>query len=194
MTRARLILSSLRYHARSHVGTLLGAIVASAVLTGSLVVGDSVRKTLQNQAKQRLGHIQAALQQHDRFFRSELAKELELGESTSTAALLRLNAAGYVKNDESETTHRANSIQLIGIDDAFWKFALLKTEKRPALSGGKALINPRLAQQLDLKDGDGFHLRIAKPSVLPRDAPLSVAEDLTMRLSLTVAKVTSKQS
>ena len=166
MTRARLILGSLTYHARSHVGTLLGAIVASAVLTGSLVVGDSVKKTLQDQAKQRLGHTQAALQQHDRFFRSEL----ELGERAFTAAMLRLNAAGYVENDEGELSHRANSIQLIGIDDAFWKFALLKTEKRPALSGGEALINPRIAQQLDLKDGDGFHLRIAKPSVLPRDA------------------------
>ena len=119
MTRAQLILSSLKYYARSHMGTLLGAIVASAVLTGSLVVGDSVRKTLQDQAKQRLGHTQAALQQHDRFFRSKLALEMELGESAFTAALLRLNAAGYVENDEGEISHRANSIQLIGIDDAF---------------------------------------------------------------------------
>ena len=194
MTRARLILSSLTYYARSHVGTLLGAIVASAVLTGSLVVGDSVRKTLQDQAKQRLGHTQAALQQHDRFFRSKLSLEMELGESAFTAALLRLNAAGYFENDEGEISHRANSIQLIGIDDAFWNFALLKADKSPGISNGEALINPRLAEQLSLKAGDEFRLRIAKPSVLPRDAPLSVAEDLTMRLSLTVAKVTSKQS
>mgnify|MGYP001361522147 CR=1 FL=1 len=62
------------------------------------------------------------------------------------------------------------------------------------MSDGEALINPRLAKQLDLEAGENFRLRIAKPSVLPRDAPLSVAEDLTMRLSLTVAKVTSKQS
>ena len=138
MTRARLILSSLTYHARSHVGTLLGAIVASAVLTGSLVVGDSVKKTLQDQAKQRLGHTQAALQQHDRFFRSKLALEMELGESAFTAAMLRLNAAGYVENDEGKISHRANSIQLIGIDDAFWNFALLKADTPLALSDGKA--------------------------------------------------------
>ena len=35
MTRLRLILASLQHHARAHVGTLLGAVVAAAVLTGS---------------------------------------------------------------------------------------------------------------------------------------------------------------
>ena len=64
MTRLRLILASLQHHARAHVGTLLGAVVAAAVLTGSLVVGDSVKRTLQDQAKQRLGHVQAAVELH----------------------------------------------------------------------------------------------------------------------------------
>ena len=68
MTRLRLILASLQHHARAHVGTLLGAVVAAAVLTGSLVVGDSVKRTLQNQAEQRLGYVQAAVELHDRFF------------------------------------------------------------------------------------------------------------------------------
>ena len=77
MTRGRLIINSLTHHARSHAGTLLGAIVAGAVLTGSLVVGDSVKRTLQNQAEQRLGKIQIALVQHDRFFRADLATAIK---------------------------------------------------------------------------------------------------------------------
>ena len=72
MNLTRLIFSSLRHHARAHSGTLLGSIIASTILTGSLVVGDSVKRTLQDQAKQRLGKIQIALEQHDRFFRSDL--------------------------------------------------------------------------------------------------------------------------
>lgn len=191
MTRLRLILSSLRHHARAHVGTLLGAVVAAAVLTGSLVVGDSVKRTLQDQAEQRLGYVQVAVEQHDRFFRADLADRVNLGEMARTSALLKLNAAGYRENEDGQVAARANNIQLIGIDDQFWSFAMLKAYEPPVLESGQALINPRLAEQLGLQEGDEFRLRIAKPSVLPRDAPLSVAEDLTTRLRLTVAKVSS---
>ncbi len=194
MTRGRLIFNSLVHHARSHVGTLLGAIVATAVLTGSLVVGDSVKRTLQDQAEQRLGRIQCAIEQHDRFFRADLADSLALDDQTHFASILRLNAAGYVLDKEGEIQTRANRIQLIGIDESFWNQAMLKANRPPAFGDGEALINPRLAEQLGIKAGDAFRLRIAKPSVLPRDAPLSVAEDLTVRLSLTVAKVTSEHS
>ncbi|MDE2713883.1 MAG: ABC transporter permease [Verrucomicrobiota bacterium] len=190
MTLGRLILSSLTHHARAHLGTLLGAIVAGAVLTGSLVVGDSVKRTLQNQAEQRLGHIQAALVQHDRFFRADLANAIALDDKTHFAPILKLNAAGYV----TDTKKRANQIQLIGIDDSFWRHARLKSNRPPTLKDGEAFINRLLAAQLGLKAGDEFSLRIAKPSVLPRDAPLSVAEDLTARLTLTVAKVTGADS
>jgi len=194
MTRLRLILASLRHHARAHVGTLLGAVVATAVLTGSLVVGDSVKRTLQNQAEQRLGYVQAAVELHDRFFRDDLAKRLDLGNRSKVAPILRLNAAGYRENEDGQVSARANNIQLIGIDDSFWGFAYLKADRPPALEEGEALINPRLAKQLGLQAGDEFRLRIAKPSVLPRDAPLSVAEDLTVRLRLMAVKEISPNS
>ena len=190
MTYSQLILNSLSYHVRGHIGTILGAIVASAVLTGSLVVGDSVKKTLQNQAHQRLGQVQVSMEQHDRFFRSDLAKQFKLGEQAQFTSLLKLNAAGYSENEEGQIKKRANNIQLIGIEDSFWSHAILKANKPPLLAEDEALINPRLAQQLGLEAGDEFRLRIAKPSVLPRDAPLSVSEDLTVRLRLKVAKVT----
>ena len=69
MTRGRLIFNSLTHHARSHLGTLLGVVVASAVLIGALVVGDSVRFSLRQHALKRLGGVRLALVQHDRFFR-----------------------------------------------------------------------------------------------------------------------------
>ena len=46
MTLWTLIRRSLRYHARAHLGVLLGATVGSAVLIGALLVGDSVRESL----------------------------------------------------------------------------------------------------------------------------------------------------
>jgi hypothetical protein len=40
MNFGTLILRSLRFHARSHLGTLLGATIGSAILIGALAVGD----------------------------------------------------------------------------------------------------------------------------------------------------------
>ena len=74
MTRRRLLLRSLRFHWRSHVGVVLGVAVAAAALVGALVVGDSVRGTLRQRALERLAGAGAALEGGDRFFTVALAQ------------------------------------------------------------------------------------------------------------------------
>src|SRR5262245_11831729 len=114
MTVRTLILRSLVFHARAHLGALLGAVVGSAVLIGALVVGDSVRGSLREMALLRLGGAVVAMETGDRFFttglfdrmlalgsndvarvnRSPSAPETVWGQSGvwSGAALLRLPA------------------------------------------------------------------------------------------------------
>ena len=53
MKSRTLIKRSLRYHWRSHLGVVLGAAVATAVLVGALAVGDSVRYSLLASAESR---------------------------------------------------------------------------------------------------------------------------------------------
>ncbi|MDA7660464.1 hypothetical protein N8702_02020, partial [Verrucomicrobia bacterium] len=61
MTAWRFLIQSLRYYARSHAGAFLGATVASAVLIGALVVGDSVKGSLFELAMSRLGRIDTVI-------------------------------------------------------------------------------------------------------------------------------------
>src|SRR5439155_7363902 len=68
MTYRTLILRSLRFHARAHLGVILGVAVGSAALIGALAVGDSVRGSLRELALQRLGNIHYAMAPQDRFF------------------------------------------------------------------------------------------------------------------------------
>jgi putative ABC transport system permease protein len=70
VNQSTLILRSLWHHARSHLGTFLGVAVGSAILTGALLVGDSVRGSLRDLALARLGKTEVALAGGDRFFRS----------------------------------------------------------------------------------------------------------------------------
>ncbi|MFA6174812.1 MAG: hypothetical protein WC701_14210, partial [Kiritimatiellales bacterium] len=63
----KLLLKSLRFYWRTHLGVLLGIVLAAAVLTGSLLVGDSVNGSLRKFALQRLGGIQSAMYTPHRF-------------------------------------------------------------------------------------------------------------------------------
>ena len=83
-----LIRRSLAYHARSHLGVILGAAIGTAALTGALLVGDSVRGSLRDHALERLQGVMYALSSGDRFFRQDLAERLDLASVSLT------NAAG----------------------------------------------------------------------------------------------------
>src|SRR5512147_121022 len=68
MTTGTLIRRSLRFHWRSHLGVVLGAAIGSAALIGALVVGDSVKGSLRENALHRLGGVSMAMSTGDRFF------------------------------------------------------------------------------------------------------------------------------
>jgi hypothetical protein len=55
------ILASLRHYRRIHLAVALGVAVATAVLTGALLVGDSVRGSLRDLTLERLGRIDSAI-------------------------------------------------------------------------------------------------------------------------------------
>ena len=76
MTLRRLLWNSLRHHWRAHLGVVLGAAVGVAVLTGALLVGDSVRQTLRDRALERTAGAHHALHSGDRFFRPGLSTRL----------------------------------------------------------------------------------------------------------------------
>src|SRR5215218_11033603 len=71
----RFILASLRHYRRIHVAVGLGVAVATAVLTGALLVGDSVRGSLRDLTLQRLGRIDSVVVS-PHFFREKLAQEI----------------------------------------------------------------------------------------------------------------------
>ena len=67
MSLGGFIVQSARHYWRGHLGLLFGAFLASAILTGSLLVGDSVRASLRRVAEFRLGQIQSGVLGGDRW-------------------------------------------------------------------------------------------------------------------------------
>ncbi len=184
MTRATLILRSLRFHARAHLGTLLGAAIGAAILIGALLVGDSVRASLREMALMRLGKTYLAATTGDRLFRPALANEILQTNETFSGAALVLPATA----SSGDGSARANRVQALGVEDKFWKFA----GQMPTfgdISADGVVLNASLAAQLRAKVGDTVLLRVSRVTQLSRDAPLASQDNATAALRLKVHAV-----
>ena len=187
MTFWTFIARSLRFHFRSHLGALLGALVGSAVLIGALLVGDSVRESLRHLGLARLGRMEFALDTGDRFVRSALADDLKAALQTDVAPALRV--AGTAASSSGDA--RANRVNVLGVDDRFWSMESVATVPIVPLKNDEVTLNDHLAAQLGVKTGDTIVLRVHKPSLLSREAPVSPQEDTSLALRLTVKSVVS---
>lgn len=166
MTLRTLIRRSLRFHARSHLGVLLGAIIGSAALIGALVVGDSVRASLRERALSRLGWVNLAMASGDRFFHPNL-RQIYLrplgfrtapGASVVEGAAAALQVEGSVSNVDG--SGRANKVNLLGVDSDFGPTnGILRT-----IPANSVVLNAALAAQLHARVGDKLRVRIAKIS------------------------------
>jgi ABC-type antimicrobial peptide transport system permease subunit len=184
MNTRTLIARSLRFHWRSHLSVVLGAAVATAVLVGALVVGDSVRYSLRRTALARLGATEVAMVAPDRFFRAALAKEM--GDGSQAPATSLILVTGVATREDGAA--RINHVQVLGVDEKFWQMGgtapLLADDAADA-----AVVNERAARRLGVKAGDTILVRVAKPSALPLDAPLSGETDRTLAMRVTVRAI-----
>ena len=182
MNLSRLVIRSLSHYRRASLGLLAGAALATAILTGALAVGDSVRHSLREQALLRIGRSTLALSSQGTFFREALSTELGEELKSDVAPLVVLPAA--VTNSEGDL--RAGGASALGVDTGFWKLGP-DGQTGPKLGEGEAAISEALARELKLAVGDELVVRVDKPSLLSRDAPLSTIEDATVALRLKVA-------
>ncbi|MBG86653.1 MAG: hypothetical protein CMO80_07110 [Verrucomicrobiales bacterium] len=183
MNFTKLILRSVTHHARSHLGVVLGAAIGAAILVGALLVGSSVQQTLHRMALDRLGKIDHAMVTGDRLFREQLATDLS-DESVSAVPVLLLPGTAV----NSDTGQRANRVQIVGVNEAFWQLA----NDVPEIGGigeDQVVLNDWLAHNLKLDVGDEIVLRVPKLSSLSRDAPMAPQEDTSTGLRLEVAAI-----
>ncbi len=188
---------SLIHYWRLNLAVILGAAIATAVLTGALLVGDSVRGSLRQLTLERLGQIDEALVSN-LFFRQELAEELTAAPgfkenfSTAVPAIMLSGSAVH-----PTTKARASNINLLGIDQQFtalfepdsshtWNefFAKNTGQGFPAL-----VLNEALQKELGANVGDYVLLFVQQQTEIPRASLLGRREtsDLvkTIRCKLT---------
>jgi ABC-type lipoprotein release transport system permease subunit len=188
----RLILRSAAYHRRMHAGLLLGTLLASAILTGALVMGDSVNQTLHDIAVARLGFVWNAMYQPGRFFSDSLSRSLAARDTNLIAeGLLTLDGMASTPPGGKGPHNQLNRVQVLGVKPDFWGFTG-KPPEDTVLRRQEAFLGERTAAALGVRAGDDISLRIAKHSLMPQDAPLAARDkDNTVESLVTVKAVLS---
>src|SRR4051794_15606181 len=176
MNAWRFILSSLRHYRRIHLAVAMGVAVATAVLTGALLVGDSVRGSLRDLTLQRLGRIDSAVVA-GHMFRAALAREVADNDgfkryfaSAQPAILL----SGTLQAGSRADMRRATSISVIGCEPQFW--SLGNGGPAAPLTGDEAAITEPLAKELNVSVGGSVFLQIPVASAIPADSPLGAKQ------------------
>jgi ABC-type lipoprotein release transport system permease subunit len=178
MTARHFILRGLRHYRSAYLGVLLGSALGAMVLLGALFSGDSVKSTLRQIAEQRTGKTTVVLAGGENFFRASLSNSLP-----DTAPVLQLRS--QVDTPSGRSTGQVN---LFGITPDFWSFAPGMSDI-PALDAKSWAINRELARTLDLAPGDSLVLRLGKPGLASRDAPLSGEPEELITVRGTVAQI-----
>ena len=182
-----------------HLAVLLGAAVATAVLTGALLVGDSVRGSLRDLTLNRLGDIDHVMLS-ERFFRETLAAELAASTTTDERydrVVPAMMLSGTAVNATIKT--RASRVQIQGIDErflGFWSASetsefgnFLKRQPRQLFPS--VIINQSLKKELNVEVGDTLLISFQNQNEIHPEFLLGRRDtlDVLQTLRLTVSKI-----
>ena len=139
--------NALKHFWQIHLTVALCTAVATGVLAGALIVGDSVRGSLRNITTERLGAIQHVLLA-DHFFQPDLLKR------QNKVGVILLNGTVVAP----QTQARASKVNVLGVTDGFFTFWGADTAPNLNKIDGQPfnaiVINEALQNELNVQVGD----------------------------------------
>ena len=194
MTPIDLVRRSLQYYWRTNLAVVAGVAAAVTVLSGALLVGDSVRGSLRDLVEQRLGRTGLALTSTD-FFRARLADDLRGDASFARdfENVVPMVAVQGVATDQA-SGRRARRVQVYGVDERFWRFHGVPD---PGGSGQQAAgqqsrdvwLSPALAREIGAVENSTLLLRLQRPSAIPIESLHGQKDDVGRTVRLTVRAI-----
>ena len=174
------------HHWRVNLAVIFGAAIATAVIAGALIVGDSVRGSLLDLTIQRLGRIDEIVLA-DRFFRQELADSMierpPLGDYFTDAVPAIVLPTTSAEHIVESGASRASSVTLVGCGRKFWEQDIQRNVTDRVLDDESIIINQPLADQLRVSVGDTVTLRLPKIQNIASDSTLADKSDLSETLA-----------
>ncbi len=180
--KLHLILRSIYFYKKPAMFQFLIILILSAVITGSLLVGSSVKESLKKSSAERLGNTGILISSGIRYFTSDLPERLNDSSNLSCTGMLDLQ--GYCQSLTSQKG--AFNVHINGINDDFFKF---QGQDSFSLKPGEVAINKKLSEYLDIVEGDELIIRFTEISDIPGDAPFAPSEGLSKSVVVKVEKI-----
>ena len=183
MKKTIYIYRSLKYYYKQHLALLVGTIISTAVITGALIIGDSVRHSLSSLTEKRLGPVDYALQSGERFITDSLAVRIRhhKGDIHSSSVL---HLPSMVIDPDRDV--QIPSADLYGVDLSFLHFsdsAIGNFEEEGAM------ISENIAKRLQLDLGQEILLKIRNVDAIPVQTPFSTEKAPTISIRLPVTRI-----
>ncbi|MBP3953880.1 ABC transporter permease [Gemmata sp. G18] len=183
LTFTRLALRNLAYHARGNLAVMLGVAVGSAVFTGALLVGDSLRGSLRERVERQLGGVDSVA-----FFPRPVRAGVADGMPGKVAPVLLLPGS-LQGSGEPATAPYLGKVTVLGVDARFAPASISGVDW--AGTSKQIVLSHRVAEKLGAKTGEKVKLSVERFSDLPRSSSLGkrATDDTTALEELTVAAV-----
>ncbi|MEK6676172.1 MAG: hypothetical protein AABZ47_11025, partial [Planctomycetota bacterium] len=214
MNRLKLHLRGLGYYGRSHAAVGLAAAVGTATLVGALLVGDSMRASLRDQALRRLGPVEYAITS-PLFFREALAEDVGRmiaklplplptpsrtgesglsGEPTPKSEKDSVDVAVPLIQVRGSIAHavgqaRSGRVNFFGVDFRFWN-AMGRENKLADIGDDRGVVlNETLARELGANVGDDVLIRIGAAATVSAETLLGRRDETSVSARLAVARI-----
>jgi len=159
----------------------------SAIITGSLLTGSSVKNSLKKDTVERLSNTGIVISSGLRFFDHSLAERIEKKSGVKCIGIIEMK--GFCRNFSTGET--ALNTYIFGIDNNFFTF---NNNSAIELKPGEVAINEKLARQLSINIGDDIIIRFSRISDIPINAPFAPDEEPEESLVMTVGMILTPEN
>ncbi len=166
----KIVIRTVKFYIKPVIYQVLIIALLSAVITGSLLTGRSVRTSLRKSALERLGNTGILISSGVRFFDTSLVKRIADSLNKECVGILELN--GYSQSLSSQKG--AFNTHIYAVGNEFFKF---QGNDSIMIKPGEIAINERLAEYLDVNQGDELIIRFNEISDIPADAPFAPSKE-----------------
>jgi ABC-type antimicrobial peptide transport system permease subunit len=178
----QIVVRSITHNIRGFLYQFIIIFLLTGVVTGSLMTGKSVRNSLKQTSFEKLGNTGILLSSGIRYFDLSLAARMSAETGVHSVGLLELD--GYCQN--FYTQQLAPQVKIFAIDNDFFP---LHNNESITFAQGEVAINKRLADYLEVGEGDELIIRFNSITDIPADAPFSPGKVSNPSVVMKVAKI-----
>ena len=178
----KIVSQSIKFYKKPVIYQILIIALLSAVITGSLLTGRSVRTSLGRSASERLGNTGIMISSGVRYMDSSLAERMKDSAKINCTGILEIS--GYCQSLISQKG--AFNTHIYAVNRDFFKF---HGNDSVSVKPGEVAVNNRLANFLGVKKGDEVIIRFIEISDIPADAPFAPAKETGRSVVMRVGSI-----